>query len=283
MNSGSPSNTQQFVFKKGNISLRITSDTLLVCSNKFRQHLAQRFDIRGIFLVKTGPQRKYFREGVLRLASSRGLPGSLSFSFPYKSHVLTLHPVSEEEAGRCEAESHKKMYVGGVGPHTSVQEVEDYFGYFGPVAFVQLMGMSKSEATRFGFVIFEDHRAMAEVYQYGPHFLHGYRLRVTDYVNNSRNKKKKKAKSQRAVDPDLSKFDSGSMLQAAGKTEVHAKPMIAKHAEKKIIRRLPTPVEIIVRNAAGQRTHFDRENVRFNLAVPHRFIENRRRLAPHLL
>lgn len=274
MNSEASTINQQFVFKKSNISLRITCDSLVVCSNKFRQHIATLFDVQGIFLAKTGPQRKYFREGVIRLATGRGLPGSCPFTVVYKSHVLTMWLVSEAEADRQEKESQKKMYVGGVGRHTSVQEVERYFGYFGPVAFVQLMGQAKSEATRFGFVIFEDHRAMNEVYRYGLHFLHGYRLRVTDYVNNSRNKKNKGPQNQKAGGPVSTENGSEAMMQAARSKTRLPVSLATQQAPAKIIRRLPTLVEVILRDASGLKTHSDYGTIRFNLAVPQRFTSN---------
>lgn len=274
MNYLSTSNRQHFD-NSSNISLRITSNSLLVCSNKFRQHLAQLFDLRGAYLNKTGPQRKYFQEGVLRLATDRGLPGQFPFSVAYKGHTLVLRPVREEEADRYERESHKKMYLGGVGPYTNVSDVEQYFELFGPVAFVQLMGQAKFETTKFGFVIFEDHWTMMRVLGCGPHYLHGYRLRVTDYVNNTRNKKKKKSHSRQPEGHASAGTDKSHFSLAVGANQKTPDSPDQRVGFVKVERQLPTTIEIILRDGSGLELHRDQANVRFNLVVPRRLPDSR--------
>lgn len=250
--------------------MRITASSLLVCSNKFRQYLADHFDLRGLYLNKVGHQRKFFREGVARLSSDRGLSGGPPFSLAYNGRSLTMSPISEAEADQFEKASHKKMYVGGVGMTTSSQDVGQYFAQFGTVSFVQLMGQDKHAGTKFGFVIFADHRSLAQVYQRGSHFLRGHRLRVANYVNNTKNKVKHKQQqlSGSNVGPVNAGSNPGSRsIMAGGERqapvdEIHLKEPV------KALRHLPTAIDIVIKDASGRRLHADSGNIRFNLAVP---------------
>lgn len=257
---------------RGVTSLRITCGSLLVCSNNFRQQLTKLFDVRGIFLVKTGPQRKYFKEGVLRLNSTRGFPGSPPFEICYRGHKINFTAISEEEAESREKESHKKMYVGGIGPETSSEDIKDYFSQFGQIAFVQLISKNPYlENKKFGFVIFEHYSSLAEVYRCSPHFLHGHKLLVMDYVNNTRNRKLRTRFAKEHFS-DLNSFQSGdshfdSRQQAECERLSHSLPSQKTPLSKlKVVqRKIPTPITIIYQQEDGVIVHSDLSNIRFNI------------------
>lgn len=261
------------------LSLRISSSSLLVCSNSFRQFLAKHFDVQGIFLVKTGPQRKYFQEGVLRLKSQQGISEAFPIELAYRGHRVTLSLISEAEADAREQESHKKMFVGGISAETSADEIESYFNRFGKTAFVQLITKNPSEHKKFGFVIFEHYSSLAEVYRCAPHYLKGHKLIVMDYVNNTRNRKKKdgdtKAKASSAGSL-VSAHLSGAMnaeanrhlkYEAAVKLTTTASLKLATVLPQTVVRKIPTPISIIYKNEDDSMVHTDLSNIRFNIRV----------------
>ena len=270
-------------------SLRIFSDSLLVCSNSFRQYLSKIFDLKGIYLIKTGPQRKYFQEGVIRLKSNKGLIRQFPLEIIYRGHKITLEKMDEKEADVREQESHRKMFIGGISYDTSAIDIEDYFNQFGKTAFVQLISKKNiNKSTKFGFVIFEHYSTLDIVYNETPHYLNGHKVIVSDYVNNTRNRKKNQSNKREDYNTAILYSNVPSKAAFLGKLgklksqDWHSSKPVEKRKSKffinpehcsndlesSTIKNLPTPIQIVYHTELGSVLHTEPLSIRFNIRAP---------------
>ena len=170
--------------------LKIQSSGMIVCNNRFRQHLSEIFLIENIIFKKVGPLRKYCVEGMIKLKHSIQL-ALKPVEILFRGKSIQFLPITEESAQFFERENQRKMYFGGVNPYTSQETLLGYFSKYGPISFFKMMDRPASNGTRFGFAIFEVRWSLDSILSsQKPIVIDGYKLFICEYSNKGQTRGK---------------------------------------------------------------------------------------------
>jgi hypothetical protein len=243
------------------LCVAIKASCMIICNNKFRLYISQLFDIKSMSLIKMGPLRKYFQEGIVRLSSRKNIT-DLPMTIEYKGNTIELHVIEREKANLIETENQKKMYFGGAGPHSTIDQIVSYFSTFGAVTYSKMMQQSAQNGTKFGFLIFHKRESLDRIYEAGRHVIGGYQLIVCDYLNKNQNRSRRfTTKSSYSV--ERSKLNR-AIAQPKGDPRprsLNLRPFTDKHEVPDVACKKKLPTEITILDNYSNHSY---NNLRFN-------------------
>jgi hypothetical protein len=243
------------------LCLAMKASCMIICNNKFRLYISQLLDIKSMSLIKMGPLRKYFQEGIIRLYSRKNI-ADLPMILEYNGNTIELCEIEREKAVLVETENQKKMYFGGAGPHCTIDQVVSYFSKFGAITYSKMMHQSAQNGTKFGFLIFQKRESLEKIYGSGRHMIGGYQLIVCDYLNKNQNRSRRlAAKSSYSV--ERSKLNRAIAQPKGGPRtrSLNPGPFIDRNEIPDIISKRKIPTEITILDNYSNHGY---KNLRFN-------------------
>ena len=243
------------------LCLAIKASCMIICNNKFRLFISQLFDIKSMSLTKMGPLRKYFQEGIIRLSSRKNIT-DLPMTIEYRGNTVELREIKREKAHLIETENQKKMYFGGAGPHSTIDQIASYFSTFGAITYSKMMQQSAQNGTKFGFLIFHKRETLDRIYEAGRHVLGGYPLIVCDYLNKNQNRSRRiTTKSSYSVGRSKLNRATAQPKGVPRTRSLNLRPSTDRYEIPDLARKKKLPTEItILDNYSNHGYH----NLRFN-------------------
>ena len=209
--------------QKGTRFLKVSSKSMIVCNNSFRELLSEIYDVESINFNKIGPLKKFTNEGVIRLKMPLPFSEQLTRVVLYRHKKITISPISELEGLSFEKANLKKVYITGLNPATTPESISRVFSQFGEVAYCKLAERLNVNGAGFGYLLFDKRCSVDKMLEFPREIIvDGYRVAGFEYSASNLREGSKRGREFTQMEPlngaNLHSTDSGRLGSRSGES-----------------------------------------------------------------